>query len=84
MTHIYKAEALIDSGSMNKSFISKKLTELLKIRVIPLQCSIGMESASFSAKSYGYCYVSLTLGDRLYRKFIQLMRRNVGTKGHSI
>ena len=65
----YKAEALIDSGSTNKSFISKKLTELLKIRVIPSQCSIGMASASFSAKSYGHCYVSLTLGDRLYRKF---------------
>ena len=65
----YKAEALIDSGSTNKSFISKKLTELLKIGVIPSQCSIGMASASFSAKSYGHCYVSLTLGDQLYRKF---------------
>ena len=30
----YRAEALIDSGSTNKSFISQKLAELLKLKII--------------------------------------------------
>nr|XP_004211666.2 uncharacterized protein LOC101241209 [Hydra vulgaris] len=54
----YKAEALIDSGSTNKSFISNKLVTLLHLNIIYEQSVIGMASAALSAKSDGYCYKS--------------------------
>ena len=64
----YKAEALIDSGSTDKSFISSKLAKLLNVKVIPTNDVIGMASASLSAKSDGHCYVSLTLQDKKYKR----------------
>ena len=64
----YKAEALIDSGSTNKSFINNKLVALLNLDVIYEQSVIGMASASLSAKSDGYCYVSITLQNKIYNK----------------
>ncbi|XP_012557173.3 uncharacterized protein LOC105844754 [Hydra vulgaris] len=64
----YKAEALIDSGSTNKSFISNKLVTLLHLNIIYEQIVIGMASAALSAKSDGYCYVSITLQNKIYNK----------------
>ncbi|XP_012565691.1 uncharacterized protein LOC105849797 [Hydra vulgaris] len=66
----YKAEALIDSGSTNKSFISNKLVTLLHLNIIYEQSVIGMASAALSAKSDGYCYVSITLQNKIYNKVI--------------
>ena len=54
----YRAEALIDSGSTDKSFISSKLAKLLNVKIIPTNDVIRMASASLSAKSDGHCYVS--------------------------
>ncbi|XP_012565799.2 uncharacterized protein LOC105849896 [Hydra vulgaris] len=64
----YKAEALIDSGSTNKSFISNKLVTLLHLNIIYEQSVIEMASAALSAKSDGYCYVSITLQNKIYNK----------------
>ncbi|XP_012562704.1 uncharacterized protein LOC101238699 [Hydra vulgaris] len=64
----YKAEALIDSGSTNKSFISNKLVTLLHLNIIYEQSVIGMASVALSAKSDGYCYVSITLQNKIYNK----------------
>nr|XP_047146265.1 uncharacterized protein LOC124819107 [Hydra vulgaris] len=64
----YKAEALIDSGSTNKSFINNKLVVLLNLNVIYEQSVIGIASASLSAKSDGYCFVSKTLQNKIYSK----------------
>ena len=62
----YKAEALIDSGSTDRSFINNKLVKLLNLKVIPTNDIIGMASASLSAKSLGYCNVSLVLQKQKY------------------
>ena len=50
----YRTEALIDSGSTDKRFISSKLAKLLNVKVMPTNDVIGMASVSLSAKSDGH------------------------------
>ena len=59
----YKAEALIDSGCDDKSFISEKLCNILKLKIIQSRITIGMTSASLSTLSKGYCTVNLQEGE---------------------
>eukprot|EP00106_Octopus_bimaculoides_P008197 XP_014775639.1 PREDICTED: SH3 domain-containing kinase-binding protein 1-like [Octopus bimaculoides] len=51
LNNTYKAEALIDSGSTDKSFISEKLVNILDIKRVKLKNIIGMVPASLSAES---------------------------------
>lgn len=62
----YKAEALIDSGCTDKSFISERLCKTLNLRVTTAPSMVGMASTALSTKSIGYCQVSLALKNRKY------------------
>ena len=57
----YKADTLIDIGSTDRSFISKKLARLLKLKVAPIPSDVGMAAASLLSQSSGYCVVNLTV-----------------------
>ena len=64
----YKAGALIDSGCTDKSFISKRICNLLNLKITASTSIVGMASAALSTQSHGYCNVSLMLGDQFYKK----------------
>lgn len=56
----YTDQALIDSGSTDETFISKKLAKLLNLKIIRLSEVIGMASTSLSMGYIGNCTVFLS------------------------
>ena len=62
-----KAEALIDSGSTDQSYINSKLCKILNLKVKPKSQSVGMASGGLVAKSRGYCFVTIFLWNRHYQ-----------------
>ncbi|XP_057305421.1 uncharacterized protein LOC130642352 [Hydractinia symbiolongicarpus] len=61
----YKAEALIDSGCTDKSFIGERLSKTLNLRVTPAPSMVEMALTALSTKSIAYCQVSLAPKNRL-------------------
>ena len=55
----YCAEALLDSGSTNHSFIDHDLAKSLRLKIIPCIGEVGVASSSLSVKQIGYCLVTL-------------------------
>ena len=53
----YKVETLIDSGFTDKSFIIKRICNLLNLKITVSTSIIGMTSAALSTQSHRYCNV---------------------------
>ena len=62
------ANALIDSGSSEKSFISSKVAHMLKVEIYPEKAFVGMAASSMTVKVRGYCFVKMELNGRQYNK----------------
>ena len=62
----HKLEALIDSGSTDKSFISSTFVQKLKLKQFPSLGSIGLAAGAQTSKIQGYCTVDFHLLDRTY------------------
>ena len=61
-----RANALIDSGSTEKSFISGKLVSLLGLSVKPEKSDVRMAAGEIALPVLGYCTIDLKLQERHY------------------
>ena len=61
-------DALLDSGSTDKSFIDNNIVKSLKLKVYPESGSIGLATSAMSCKIIGYCVVDISLQNRNYEQ----------------
>ena len=59
--------ALIDSGSNERSFISLQTVKSLGLSIIPENTTVSMASSSVSIPVLGYCQINLELQGRQYK-----------------
>ena len=62
----HKVNAFIDGGSTDKSFISERLVDSLKLKKFPDSDSVGMATTSLTTNIIGYCLAELKLQQRTY------------------
>ena len=73
------ANALIDSGSTSKSFISSKLAQSLQLTILPENTIVGLAASSVSAKVEGYAIIEIQLQERLYQNVRVSVMKNLCT-----
>ena len=74
-----KVDALMDSGSLSRSFIDKKLAAILGVKVRPCKKAEGvtMANSSFTSKVEGECFVNFTMQNRKYSNVKLLVLENL-------
>ena len=73
------ANALIDSGSTAKSFISSKLAQSLQLTILPENTIVRLAASSVSAKVEGYAIIEIQLQERLYQNVRVSVMKNLCT-----
>ena len=68
MINGHSVNALLDSGSTDKSFIDNNIVKSLKLKVYPESGFIGLATSAMSCKIIGYC-VDISLQNRNYEQF---------------
>ena len=73
------ANALIDTGSSDRSFISPNLVKKLCLHVVPEVCIVGMATKSVTKQIKGFCIVDFKLLDRVYKNIKLFVLENLCT-----
>ena len=63
-----EVSALLDSGSITCSFISKMLVERLSLPVYPSKGKVSMANSTLSSKILGHCLIEFELDSRIYHE----------------